>query len=261
MLYSIIPPVLIILSLAGIILFFMKKAPQIAVLSDEERILEQERMEMLASAGFFKKIVIRIKNIRWEDVKHWLLAVLEKLTRRARIVFLKLESRSKNLSDDIRTHRNNRIKKIGMNGPAGTENPGEDDIIKRVREYQPEKKKKYFSELKKAMSDHISAAKEAVSQKPAMEEEEKQIRPIISDKIVKPNRRSEMKDRLEELLIERIAANPKDTEAYERLGEYYMEIGNLNDAMECFKQVLKLDPLNRNVKYRMRRLENLMLRK
>ncbi len=67
-----------------------------------------------------------------------------------------------------------------------------------------------------------------------------------------------MKDRLEELLIERIAANPKDLEAYERLGQYYMEIKGYTDAKECFKQVIKLDPGNRNAKYRLKRLETLL---
>lgn len=247
MLYQIIPPILIILSLAGIIIFFVKKAPQIANLSDEED-LERERMEMLAGAGFFKRIIIRIKTIRWDDVKHFLLAISDKLTRRLRILFLKLESKSKDLNDSIRDKRKNRFKR----NPEDVENFEEDDIINRVKNYQPEKKKGYLSELKKSVSRDRAEVKKSEA------EEEKIIRPTVSDKVVTPKARMEMKDRLEDLLIERIAANPKDTEAYERLGEYYMEIDSVNDAKECFKQVLKLDPKNRNVKYRMRRLETMM---
>ena len=246
MLYQIILPILIILSLAGIIIFLMKKAPQIASLSDEED-LEREKMEMLAGAGFFRRIVIRIKTIRWDDAKHFLLAISDKLTRRLRILFLKLESKSKDLNDSIRDKRKNRFKKSSAN----VENTEEDDIINRVKNYKPESKKGYLAELKKTVyRDRDENKKE--------ESEEKIIRPTVSDKVVTPKARVEMKDRLEDLLIERIAANPKDTEAYERLGEYYMEIDSLNDAKECFKQVLKLDPKNRNVKYRMRRLETMM---
>ena len=39
-----------------------------------------------------------------------------------------------------------------------------------------------------------------------------------------------------------------------------MEIKSYEFAKECFKQVIKLDPLNRNVKYKMRRLEHLLSR-
>jgi len=253
MLYQIVPPILIVLSLAGIIIFFMKKAPEIARLSDEED-LEREKIEMLAGAGFFGRIIIRIKTIRVDDVKHFLLAISDKLTRRARILFLKLESKSKDLNDSIRDKRKNRFKR----NPESVENLEEDDIINRVKNYQPEKAEKkrgYLSELKKSVS-RDRAEKNPLAG--GENEEEKIIRPTVSDKVVKPQARVEMKDRLEDLLIERIAANPKDTEAYERLGEYYMEIDSVNDAKECFKQVLKLDPKNRNVKYRMRRLETMM---
>ena len=79
---------------------------------------------------------------------------------------------------------------------------------------------------------------------------------MVSEKVAKP--KTEIKDRLEELLIERIAANPKDIEAYERLGQYYMEIENYEFGKECFKQVVKLSPTNRNAKYALKKLERLL---
>lgn len=247
MLYSIIPPILIILSLAGIIVFFMKKASQIANLGDEDD-LEREREALMAEAGFFKRIFIRLKNVGWNDFKHLFLAVSEKMTRRARILFLKLESKSRDLNDSIRDTKNKHKLKRGDVRDAGVENIEKDDIIDKVKNYQPENKKGYLAELKKSVS----------GDGPEENKEERVIRPTVSDRVVTPKVRVEMKDRLEDLLIERIAANPKDTEAYERLGEYYMEIDSMNDAKECFKQVLKLDPKNRNVRYRMRRLEAMM---
>ena len=68
----------------------------------------------------------------------------------------------------------------------------------------------------------------------------------------------EKKDILEKILVERIAANPKDIEAYERLGEYYFEIENWNYAKECFKQVLKLNPRNIGIRSKMRKLERML---
>lgn len=79
-------------------------------------------------------------------------------------------------------------------------------------------------------------------------------RPMISDKVTLPQKKDE-KDRYEQVLIERIALNPRDVEAYERLGDYYMENGNFGDAKECFKQVLRLSPLSRRARFRMRRVE------
>ncbi|MDO8241256.1 MAG: hypothetical protein Q7T51_04745 [Candidatus Moranbacteria bacterium] len=237
----------------------MKKAPQVANL-DDSAMLDQERIEMLAEAGFFRRIIIRTKNIHWNDIKHFLLIVLEKMTRRARIVFLKLESHSKDLGDSIRNTRNGNSKQIEKNR-ATLENIEEDDIINKVKNYQPEKKAGYLNRLKKSVSSDKIEASKAEQQAVVINQEEKVIRPTVSDRVVTPQARTEMKDRLEDLLIERIAANPKDTEAYERLGEYYMEIDSLNDAKECFKQVLKLDPKNRNVRYRMKRLETIMHRR
>jgi cytochrome c-type biogenesis protein CcmH/NrfG len=89
-------------------------------------------------------------------------------------------------------------------------------------------------------------------------EGEKIVKPIISEKVVKPRIQTEIKSRLEELLIERVASNPRDIEAYERLGEYYLEMESFEFAKECYKQILKLNPSNRNAKYKIRRLENLL---
>jgi tetratricopeptide (TPR) repeat protein len=130
----------------------------------------------------------------------------------------------------------------------------DDEVAEKIDQYQP-KKKSYLAGMKKALK------KEVLDEQASADQEEKIIKPMVSDRVVNPSSRAEMKDRLEGLLIERIAANPKDVEAYERLGEYYMEIDSLNDAKECFKQVLKLDPKNRNVKYRMRILETMIHQK
>lgn len=66
------------------------------------------------------------------------------------------------------------------------------------------------------------------------------------------------KNQLEDILVERISMNPRDIEAYERLGDYYLEQKNLVDAKECYRQVLKLSPAYRLVKIKIRRLERLL---
>jgi tetratricopeptide (TPR) repeat protein len=129
----------------------------------------------------------------------------------------------------------------------------EDDIMNRLKNYSPETKEAAVGSIDRTQDAPMVG--EAVIAKKEEKRERKVVAAKIDGKAIKPKMKAEMKDRLEEILIERIALNPKDIEAYERLGEYYMEIENFEFAKECFKQVIKLDPTNKNVKYKMRRLE------
>lgn len=81
-------------------------------------------------------------------------------------------------------------------------------------------------------------------------------KPKISDREDVPE--ITKKSQLEDILVERISMNPRDIEAYERLGDYYLEQKNLTDAKECYRQVLKLSPAYRLVKIKIRRLERLL---
>jgi len=229
MLYSIIPPVLIVLSLAGIVYFLMKKAPQMAELAEKEKKEKQNELEVLMERrGFLKRTTARVKGVDWTGLKNGLLSLVEKIMRRIRLIFLKLENLFRRMSEWIR-NRKSRIQEKAKNEITEKE----EIQIKRTDMRTP--------------TDSI-----------LKEPEEKIIRPIISDQVVSPHGRTEIKDRLEDLLIDRIAADPRDVEAYERLAEYYFEVGNYVDAKECYKQVIKLDPKNRNVRYKMRRLERII---
>ncbi|HCP09018.1 MAG TPA: hypothetical protein DIT25_04440 [Candidatus Moranbacteria bacterium] len=259
MLYSIIPPILIVLSLIGIIVLLMKKSAQVALLPEE--VSDQDEMEKNISGN----------DSKTEDLKHFFLAVLEKMTRKSRVIFLKLESQFGSWSTDIRNKRKERMERKTQGSASGREN----DIIRKLKDYRPGMK--VALELEKEMEESSAreeemkrGARRGVSFKKVFSSgntpgrnqgdvsvQERIVRPVISEKAATP-KKNEIRDRLEELLIERIAVNPKDIEAYERLGEYYMEIKSYNDAKECYKQVLKLNPTDRNSKYRMRRLENIL---
>ncbi len=97
------------------------------------------------------------------------------------------------------------------------------------------------------------------------QEAEKPLRPMISRRMTRPEIpgqiKEEKKSQLEEILIERIAANPRDIEAYERLGDYYLDQSNLQDAKECYRQVLRLSPVHRLAKVKIRKLERMLEQK
>lgn len=251
MLYSIIPPILIVLSAIGIILIIAKKAPQVALIEEiknEEGKTDSEKEQELAGAGFFKKRWIKVKSVNREDAKHKLFIILEKLTRRFKVMFLKLENLFTSWSESLRKKRRGAVDEEPV---SSTEKEVPDESSDEHRGLG------IYQRLKKYKISQLRNRKKETRAMDISQEEEKVIEPIISKEMVTPSK-IEIKDRLEKLLIERIALNPKDLEAYERLGEYYFEIGNYEYAKECFKQVLKLDPKNSNVKYKMRKLERLL---
>jgi predicted Zn-dependent protease len=89
-------------------------------------------------------------------------------------------------------------------------------------------------------------------------------RPMVSETAAHPERarrRTPANGFREEDLIARIAADPKDFTAYESLGDYYLETDNVKDAKECYRQVLRLSPVQRMVKIKIRRLEKLLSQK
>lgn len=251
MLYSIVPPILIILSAIGIILILAKKAPQLALMEEIKNSQEADDLEKekaLAKAGFFKKRWIKIKGVNGEGIKHKLFMILEKLTRRFKVMFLKLENLFTSWSENLRKRRHGEIDQ-NPESPAQEESQSEN----------PEENKNpgMYQRLKKYKISQLKNRKRGAKVMDISQEEEKVFEPIISKEMVTPNK-IEVKDRLERLLIERIALNPKDLEAYERLGEYYFDVENYEYAKECFKQVIKLDPKNSNIKYKMRKLERLL---
>ena len=119
-----------------------------------------------------------------------------------------------------------------------------------VRPIKPVQPAKPVEEPVEEPVQPIQSVKPIISVKPIEPIEEKKEK-------VKPRVKKKKKEVLENILVERIAVNPRDTEAYEQLGEYYLEIGQWDYAKECFKQVLKIDPKNPSVKKRMKKLEKI----
>lgn len=109
----------------------------------------------------------------------------------------------------------------------------------------------------KIIDESVRITSQMQSQAPVTAE--KVIRPLVREDVTRPQKASiREKSQLEEALIKRIAINPRDIEAYERLGDYYLESGSYQDSHECFSQVLRLSPVHRKAKIRIRRLEMLM---
>ena len=81
-------------------------------------------------------------------------------------------------------------------------------------------------------------------------------RRVVEEPVMIPKKEPLPENKVQEAaLIYRIAENPKDIEAYREIGDYYMGIGNIKDAKESFKMVLKLRPRDLKAKSSLREIE------
>ncbi len=77
---------------------------------------------------------------------------------------------------------------------------------------------------------------------------------MISDKIGN----GEIRDESELKMMEEIENDPQNSKKYERLGDYYMEQEKFEDARDCYKYVLRLDPRHKRAQVAMRNLDRVL---
>jgi tetratricopeptide (TPR) repeat protein len=122
---------------------------------------------------------------------------------------------------------------------------------------------KKVSPPKAIMTDGITRADSPSSKKSHQDErrtksDDEYPKPALQEKVATPRKKVPLKDAYEETLIERITLNPRDVSAYESLGDFYLNQKNFEDAQECYRQILKLNPLHRGAKVRLHRLERIL---
>jgi tetratricopeptide (TPR) repeat protein len=229
MLYYIIPPIIIVIATAVLIYFLFKKA--------EQTPLQEIPANDLPHAQESKST--RFK----EAINNTWLRVMERIMHRAKLMSLKFHNISNERFHAIRKKRQEIIEQ-------------EKDQMVQV-ENDSASEKGDIEKLKPAPMKMDGASQIVRSQD--MEQ-----KPLVKKDIVRPDSaqtRMVAKNQLEDALIKRIAVNPRDIEAYERLGDYYFETGNSKDALECFRQVLRLNPSHHKAKFRIRRIEKMMQEK
>jgi tetratricopeptide (TPR) repeat protein len=77
---------------------------------------------------------------------------------------------------------------------------------------------------------------------------------MVSDKI----ENAQGRDPIEIGLMQEIEAEPHNSKKYEQLGDYYMEHEQFEDARECYKYVLRLDPRHKRAQVAMRNLDRVL---
>jgi hypothetical protein len=227
MLYYILPPIIIVLGTAALIFFLFRKVSEFP---DNEQLLRNNE-----KAGGFRERSSAI----FGAIGQFILRVLERIMHRFKLLSLKFHNTSNDWFHTIRKKREE-----SMNGQKKDERgenifpqQGMDTTIGRTDDQREKEPRPLLRE--------VSAGATAGRGRMAMRGR--------SNEVVR-----ERKNQLEEVLIKRIAINPHDIEAYERLGDYYLEQANLNDSLECYKQVLRLSPMHYKAKAQIRKIDRML---
>jgi hypothetical protein len=232
MLYFILPPIIIIIGITLITVIISRKSGEIAKLKNEEQTIKP-------GLPLKKNLVNRFGN----TLSSINLKLLERLIQWIKVLSLRFHNLSSRWIIYIKDRKAKKVKPEPIL-PQFSESP------KVVREHNFKKREK------KVRLNFIDEVREVKIEPPVAEEEI--VEPMISRNIIRPDAMNEAKSKFEEILVERIASNPRDMEAYERLGEYYLEREAYEDARECFIQVTKLSPGHYKAKLKLRRLEKII---
>lgn len=250
MLYLIVPPIIIVITLTLLLWYLSKKASDPEV---SERVLEMGELP---------------RKAHFQKAQEWRLRFLEKFAQRSKNTSLRMHNALHTWLQSIRASR----KQVEEAKQRVEEYQGQDDEVVYLHEEQEQtptpveppvmvqKEENAFAIplMRRRKREEEASPEPRAHAKIFPAKREVEERPMVSEKVALPERRVGRGKAPEEDLIGRIATNPKDFEAYEALGDFYMENGNIKDAKECYRQVLKLSPVQRMVKIKIRRLEKLL---
>ena len=193
--YLLIPIGILVISLAGMMYVVGRKFVYLKKLTPEA-ISNPPATAHSFWAGFFPEVIAWYKSVNWRGYRVGFMGETEKLLRKVRLSFLKIDTLTHNLT--LRLRRST---------------------------------KHHEAILKKEEEEAVTEAIVAIPSVPTLDPKEE-----------------------EQHLIMEIAKNPKDKLLYLRLGDVYLKINDLENALLSFKTVLDLDPENWYAKKKLEKL-------
>lgn len=197
--FELIPQIIIIVSIAGIIVLVARKMPQISSLPEEKKTLDMNGTnQRFKVPGILNRAKAKIKSFKRSKFLHDSLDFFEKILRKIKVVFLKIENKISELAEKVK-QQSQKVK---------------------------EKRKGIEISVNHKIQDN--------------EDNE-----VKFTNVQKQDNKDGSKDNWEDIenkYIEVISNNPKDIIAYKKLGKLYQEHGNIEDAKEVYKQILKINP-------------------
>lgn len=233
--YLIIPPIVVVLSLSFVLWYLSRRSTDPSVAS------EVAKLEMGA-----------VQKVSFSRTKNFFLRILEKIAQRFKVLSLQMHNTLSDVARSLKERRKPFQRKESTDVPSREDRVSQTTVQTTEPSQSSQADSRPMSRFRRRMSREGGAEAEVVS------------RPMVSEQMVLPEvpyQKTATDIVREEGLIARIAVNPKDFASYEELGDHYLEIGNISDAKECYRQVLKLSPVQRMAKIKIRRLERLLLQK
>ena len=230
--YLIIPPIIVVVSLSFVLWYLSRKGADPTVAKKALGLQEEAK-----------------QKTSFPRVKTFFLRILEKMAYSFKVKSLKAHNILHNLTHSIKEKQRRFQTKVLK----------EESLEQKQNSEQPVKSKVSF--WRRYKKDKEYAGKEKTVQSIVSEEPSPILRPMVSETAARPEKErvvTREQGLREAELISHISDNPKDFAAYEKLGDYYLEIGNVKDAKECYRQVLKLSPAERMVRIKIRRLEKIL---
>ncbi|MDP2838047.1 MAG: tetratricopeptide repeat protein [Candidatus Moranbacteria bacterium] len=248
--YLVVPPIIVVVSLSFLVWYLSRKGT--------DPVIAQKVLASEESAA----------HIAFPRTKEFFLKMLEKFGQRFKVTSLRLHNTLHEFTQSVKARRL-RVHISANVRQEEKKDRSHDDREQAALAYDvagDQEQKSVVMRVPETLlaTPIVRQAKHVPRQFSLPEEKPEKIpRPMVSDvathpeKKKRPPRPSVIR---EEALIARIARDPKDFTAYEALGDYYLEMENIKDAKECYRQVLKLSPIHRMVKIKIRRLEKLLTR-
>jgi tetratricopeptide (TPR) repeat protein len=230
-----LPPAILIAALIGLVVILGKKT---AALKKTGALWPEKKFPEPVGSG----------AIRLRKIGGVFLNILERILHLTKVAFRKSEE---SLAGWIGKVKERRLgEKAGAD--SSVEKNGRRDSFDIPDTDEPSIRKIEDEELLRGI-DEIDDGLEFIGRKSQLKSVIKEETTIIPAKAeVEPMPEDKIR---EDALIHRIAENPKDIEAYRELGDYYMAVGNIKDAKDSFKMVLRLRPRDLKAKSSLREIE------
>ena len=213
----------IIGSLTGLAILAFRKAPLLARLSEEEMLILSRR----------KGIIQKIQGANYKQ--HWLnfIVNLEKLLRKTKIIFLKIENILSRWIEKLR----NRSQVVAQ----------------KSKEWMKYKEKKWRQRQDKDIS---KKAEEEIYVR--VNKEERKVQPDEEDNLSISELKKPIKE--EQKWIDLIVENPKNITAYKFLGLLYWKQHNYADAKASLEMAVRLGSRDKKVKEILEELKKISIK-
>ena len=243
--YLVVPPIIVVLSISFLLWYLSRKG--------EDPTVAQKVLDHVDTGVSFPR------------TKEFFLKILEKTGQYFKVTSLRMHNGLHEFTQSVKASRV-RVHTALVSSDQKEDEGGEERVMLSPSpqgETARTEEAVVFTDRTSIETPFVRKERPAFDAASLEEKKEETPRPMVSEVAVHPEKRKRVfrpNAIREESLIARIARDPKDFTAYEELGDYYLEMENIKDAKECYRQVLKLSPVHRMVKIKIRRLEKLLTR-